>query len=200
MREAVLRRTRARRRWQRRPLVCSGEDTPYGSWDSPPGNGPLTGVGLPVIICPPAGECWPELGAHAEAVLRRTRARRRWQFRALACSGVGTARRSWRFPPVSALLTGVGIPVIISPPAGECWPELDADAEAVLRRTRARRMWECRALACSGEDTPYGSWCCPPGNGLLTGVAVPGNNLSSCGRMLAGAGRGFGGCPPTNKR
>ena len=135
-----------------------------------------------------------------EAVLRRTRARRRWKHRALACSGVGTARRSWRFPPVSALLTGVGIPVIIFPPAVECWPELGVGADAVFRGTGARRRWECRALACSGEDTLYGSWCCPPGNGLLTGVAVPGNRLSSCGRMLAGVGRGFACCPPANQR
>lgn len=91
--DAVIRRTGARRRWQRRPLVCSGEDTPYGSWDSPPGNGPLTGVGLPVIICPPAGECWPELGPSAEAVLRPTWARRRWKHRALACSGEASPRR-----------------------------------------------------------------------------------------------------------
>ena len=84
-------------------------------------------------------------------------------------------------------LTGVGLPVIISPPAGECWPELGADVEAVLRRTRARRRWQRRLLACSGEDNPYGSWDFPPGNGLLAGVEVAGNNLSSFGRMLAGA-------------
>ena len=32
------------------------------------------------------------------------------------------------------------------------------------------------AISCAhllGEDNPYGSWCLPPANGLLTGVAVP---------------------------
>ena len=37
--------------------ACSGEDNLYGSWCLPPGNGSLTGVGLPVIIAPLAGEC-----------------------------------------------------------------------------------------------------------------------------------------------
>ena len=90
------------------------------------------------------------------------------------------------------------LPVIASPPAGECWPELGADVEAVLRRTRARRRWQRRPLVCSGEDTPYGSWDSPPGNGLLDGVAVVGNSLSSCGRMLAGARAERRGCPPAN--
>ena len=104
-----------------------------------------------------------------------------------------------------AFLRGTGfspelrLPVIVSPPVRECWPELGADVEAVFRRMRARRRWQCRPLACSGEDNPYGSWCLPPANGLLTGVAFSGNILSSCGPMLAGAGRGCGGCPPTNE-
>ena len=82
----------------------------------------------------------------------------------------------------------MGVPVICCPPASECWPELGADAEAVLRRARSRRRWQYRALACSGEDNLYGSWCFPPGNGLLTGVGLSGNSLYSCKRMLAGAG------------
>ncbi len=94
---------------------------------------------LPVTVSPPAGECWPELGADAEAVLRRTRASRRWQYRALACSGEDTSYGIWCLPPANGPLTGVAVPVIVSPPAGECWPELSADVEAVLPRTRASR-------------------------------------------------------------
>ena len=137
--DAVLPRTEARRRRDFRALACSGEGTACRSWCFPPVNGPSPELRFPVICSSPVSECWPEVGASAEYALRRTRARRRWECRALACSGVGTARRSWRFPPVSALLTGVGIPVIISPPAVECWPELGADA--VFRGTGARRRW-----------------------------------------------------------
>ncbi len=104
-----------------------------------------------------------------------------------------------RCSPVNGSLTGVAVFGNQSPPAGECWPELSADAEAVLRRTSARRRWQRRPLACSGEDNPYRSWGFPPGNGPLTGVALAGNRLCSCERMLAGAERGCGGCPPTNE-
>ena len=158
---------------QYRALACSGEDNPYGSWDFPPGNGLLTGVTLPVIISPPVRECWPELGADSHPVLRRTRARRRWHRRTLTCSGKDNLYGRWCFPPGNGALSGVEVPVICCPPAGECWPELGADVEAVLRRTNARRRWQFRALACSGEDNPYRSWGFPPGNGLLTGVGLP---------------------------
>ena len=59
-----------------------------------------------------------------------------------------------------ALLRGTGfspelrLPVIVSTPASECWPELGADAEAVLQRTRARRRWQRRTFPCSGKDNP----------------------------------------------
>ena len=99
----------------------------------------LTGVAVAGNDCPPVGECLPELGADADAVLRRTRARRRWQRRLLACSGEVNLYGSWGFPPANGALAGVGVPVICCPPAGECWPELGADVEAILRRTRARR-------------------------------------------------------------
>ena len=122
---------------------------------------------------PPARECWPELSADAEAVLRRTKARRRWQYRSLACSGEGKPYRRWCLPPGNGPLAGVGLPVICCPPAGECWPELGADAEAILRRTRAHRRWQRRPIACSGKDNLYGRWCFPPGNGALAGVEVP---------------------------
>ena len=126
----------------------------YRGWSFSPGNAPLAGVGLPVRVSPPSGECWPELGAGAEAVLRRTKVNRRWQRRTFACSGEDNPYGSWCLRPGNAPLAGVGLPVRISPPAGECWPELGADAEAVLRRTRARRRLQYRALACSGENNP----------------------------------------------
>ena len=125
----------------------------YRGWSFSPGNAPLAGVGLPVRVSPPSGECWPELGADAEAVLRRTKVNRRWQRRTFACSGEDNPYGSWCLRPGNAPLAGVGLPVRISPPAGECWPELGADAEAVLRRTRARRSWQYRPLACSGKKS-----------------------------------------------
>jgi hypothetical protein len=94
--------------------------------------------------------------------------------------------------PMDGGFAGVNAADELSPPGRECWPEVGARMDAVLRRTGARRRWKHRALACSGEDTPYGSWDSPPGNGPLTGVGLSGNNLSSRGRMLAGAGRACG--------
>ena len=95
------------------------------------GERPLTGVVLPVSFLPPAGECWPELDAIAEAILRRTRARRRWQQCALTCSGEGKPHRSWCSPPVKGLSPELRLPVIVSPLAGECWPELGWSGAAV---------------------------------------------------------------------
>ena len=121
---------------------------------------------------------------------------RSWQICGARFNGerilIGAAERSSSPAPASRVLTvGQGeapLPPAKDPRAGvvvsgnslfpvkECWPELGADAEAVLRRTRARRRWQYLTLACSGENTLYGSW-------------ASGNSLSSCGRMLAGAGR-----------
>ena len=84
---------------------------------------------------------------------------------------------SWCFPPVSALLDGVGLFGIRPPPASECWPELSADSDAVLRRTRARRRYEFHTLACSGETNPNRNWCLPPVSALLTGVGLFGIRL-----------------------
>jgi hypothetical protein len=46
-----------------------------------------------------------------------------------------------RSSPVNGLSPELRLPVIVPPPAGECWPELDAGVKAVLPRTRARRSW-----------------------------------------------------------
>ncbi|CZQ95595.1 hypothetical protein SAMN05216375_10732 [Trichococcus ilyis] len=112
----------------------------------------------------------------AEAVLRRTNARRRREYPALACSGIAGPRRKSGLGALfsgECSLTGVGLSGISFPPVGECWPELSADSYAVLRRTNARRRWGCRALACSGEDNPYGSWCSSPVNALSPELRLP---------------------------
>ena len=171
--DAVLRRTRAPRRYGFLPLACSGEADPNGSWCLPPVSALLTGVGLFGIRLPPASECWPELSADSHAVLRRTKARRRYGFRALAYSGEANPNRSYCLPPVSAPLNGVGLFGIRLPPASECWPELSPRTEAVLRRERVRRTYEFRTLTCSGETTPNRSWRLPPVSAFLNGVAVP---------------------------
>ena len=65
---------------------------------------------------PPVTGCWPELREYSDAVLRRTRARRRYEVHTRTSSGETTPNRSWRFPPVSALLNGVGLFDIHLPP------------------------------------------------------------------------------------
>ena len=99
----------------------------------PPAKDPLAGVVVSGNSLSPVKECWPELGADAEAVLRRTRARRRWQYLTLACSGENTLYGSWGFPPVNGALTGVAVPGNSFLPARECWPELAAMRHALQR-------------------------------------------------------------------
>jgi len=55
-----------------------------------------------------------------------------------------------------------------------------------------------RQLRRGGPRRQSGSGAVSSGERPLTGVVVSGNSLSSCGRMLAGAGRGFRCCPPSN--
>ena len=168
---------RARARGGEHALACSGEANPHRSWCFPPVSAPLNGVGLFGIRLPPARECWPELSARSDAVLRLARARRRYGYRACVCSGEANPHRSWCFPPVSAPLNGVGLFGIRLPPARECWPELSARPEAVLRLARARRRYGYRACVCSGEANPHRSWCFPPVSALLDGVGLFGIRL-----------------------
>ena len=170
---AVVRRTNPNRRTGSPPRVCSGEANPNRSYCLPPVSAPLNGIGFFGIRLPPASECWPELSADSHPVLRRTKARRRYGFRALAYSGEANPNRSYCLPPVSAPLNGVGLFGIRLPPASECWPELSPRTEAVLRRERVRRTYEFRTLTCSGETTPNRSWRLPPVSAFLNGVAVP---------------------------
>ncbi len=122
--------------------VCSGETNPNRSWCLPPVSRLLDGVGLFGIRFPPASECWPELSARSPAVLRRTMSRRRTESPPGTSSGETNPNRNWHLPPVSAFLNGVGLFGIPLPPASECWPELSASTDAVLRRTKARRRWK----------------------------------------------------------
>ena len=158
------------RRYEFHTPACSGETNPNRNWRLPPVSAILNGGGLFGIHLPPASECWPELSADSDAVLRRTRAPRRYGFLPLACSGEADPNGSWCLPPVSALLTGVGLFGIRLPPTSECWPELSADSHAVLRRTKARRRYGFRALAYSGEANPNRSYCLPPVSAPLNGV------------------------------
>ena len=71
---------------------------------------------------------------------------------------------------------------------GSCPPTNESSAEVATSAARLlRRGQPLRELGLSsGERASHRSW-------------ASGISLSSCGRMLAGAGRGCGGCPPTNE-
>ena len=160
------------RRYEFHTPACSGEANPNRSWCIPPMSAPLSGVGLFGIRLPPASECWPELSADSDAVLRRTRAPRRYGFLPLACSGEADPNGSWCLPPVSALLTGVGLFGIRLPPASECWPELSANLHPVLRRMMSPRRYESPPRTNSGKTNPNRSGCFPPVSALLNGVGL----------------------------
>jgi hypothetical protein len=94
--EAVLLRTRTRRRWRRRALSSSGEEATAGDQVAaprPPVNALSPELRFSVIVLPPAGECWPELGADSKAALRRTRPRRRWRLSCARLLRRGGSRR-----------------------------------------------------------------------------------------------------------
>ena len=157
--QAVLRRPRARRRYASPSCACSGEAKLNGSWCSPPVRGLLDGVELFGIRLPPVRECLPELSMRTQAVLRRTRVRRRYASPSRACSGEANPRRSWCSPPVSGLLDGVVLFGIRLSPVRECLPELSMRTQAVLRRTRARRRYAAPpSRAYSGEANLNRSW------------------------------------------
>ena len=156
--QAVLRRPRARRRYASPSCACSGEAKLNGSWCSPPARGLLDGIALFGIRLPPVRECLPELSMRTQAVLRRTRARRRYASPSRACSGEANPRRSWCSPPVRGLLDGVGLFGIRLPPVRECLPELSMRTQAVLRRPRVCRRYASPSRACSGEANLNRSW------------------------------------------
>ena len=165
------------RRYEFHTPACSGETNPNRCWCFPPVSAPLKGVGLFGIHLPPASECWPELSADSDAVLRRTMAPRRYGFLPLACSGEADPNGSWCLPPVSAPLNGIGLFGICLPPASECWPELRADSHAVVRRTNPNRRTGSPPRVCSGEANPNRSWCRPPVSAPFNGIGFFGIRL-----------------------
>ena len=128
-----------------------GGATPGRGWCFPPVSAVLNGVAVSGNLSPPASECWPELSARTEAVLRRTIACRRRRYCVRVSSGEANPDRGWCFPPVSAVLNGVAVSGNHSHPASECWPELSTRMEAVLRRTIAYRRSGFCTHASSGE-------------------------------------------------
>ena len=102
---------------------------------------------------------------------------RRYEFHTPACSGETNPNRSWRLPPVSALLNGVGLFGIHLPPITGFSPELSADSHLVLRRTMSPRRYEFHTPACSGETNPNRSWCFPPVSAILNGGGLFGIHL-----------------------
>ena len=167
----------ARRRTGSPSRTSSGETNPNRCWCPPPMSALLTGVGLFGIRLPPASECWPELSTRTQAVLRRTTAPRRTAPPSRTSSGETNPNGSWCLPPMSAPLNGVGLFGIHLPPASECWPEMDTESDAVLRRTKAPRRTGSPPRISSGEANPNRSWCLPPVSALLDGVALFGIRL-----------------------
>ena len=80
------------------------------------------------------------------------------------------------------MLAGAGRGCGGCPPTNESSAEMTTSAARLLRRGQPLRELGLS----SGERASHRSW-------------ASGNSLSSCGRMLAGAERGCGGCPPTNE-
>ena len=81
------------------------------------------------------------------------------------------------------MLAGAGCGCEGYPPTNEGSSEVTTSATRLLRRGQPLQ----ELVLSSGERASHRSWAF-------------GNNLSSCERMLVGAGRGCGSCPPTNKR
>ena len=159
---AVLRRAMVRRRCRLCARLSSGEEDPAGELvvaSFPPVSAHLIGGGVPVICYAPVSECWPELDVKSQDVLRRATVRRRCKLCARLSSGEEDPAGELvvaSFPPVSALLNGGGVSVICSAPVSECWPELDAKSQAVLRRAMVRRRRRICARLSSGEECPTG--------------------------------------------
>ena len=159
---AVLRRAMVRRRCRLCARLSSGEEDPAGELvvaSFPPVSALLNGGGVSVICSAPVSECWPELDAKSQAVLRRAMVRRRRRICARLSSGEEDPAGELvvaSFPPVSALLNGDGVSVICSAPVSECWPELGVKSRAVLRRAMVRRRCRLCARLSSGEESPTG--------------------------------------------
>ncbi len=96
----------------------------------------------------------------------------------------------WVVPILVLSVLVVPVSVLYQRHCAQSFHVLDKFIEVIVGKAHA---------GCSGEDGFRRWWGFSPANGLLAGVAGFGDMLSSCERMLAGAGAGCGGCPPTNE-
>ena len=101
-------------------------------------------------------------------------------------SGERSSHRSWAsgnsFSSCGRMLAGAETSAARSSSTSAALSELTHAYSRLLRRGQPLRELGLS----SGERASHRSW-------------ASGISLSSCGRMLAGAGRGCGGCPPTNE-
>ena len=101
-------------------------------------------------------------------------------------SGERPSRRSWasgkNLSSCGRMLAGAETSAARSSSTSAALSELTHAYSRLLRRGQPLRELGLS----SGERASHRSW-------------ASGISLSSCGRMLAGAGRGCGGCPPTNE-
>ncbi len=142
----------------------------------------LTGAGRGCGDCPPTNEGSSEVTISYARLLRREQPLREL----VPSSGERPSRRSWasgnNLSSFGRMLAGAGRGCGCCPPINEGSSEVATSAARLLRRGQPLRELGLS----SGERASHRSW-------------ASGNSLSSCERMLAGAERGCGGCPPTNE-
>jgi hypothetical protein len=166
--------------------LSSGERASHGSWGS--GNRlsscerMLAGAEGGCGGCPPTNESSSEVAISCARLLRR-----RQPLRELGLSfGERASHRSWgagnRLSSFGRMLAGAERGSGGYPPTNEGSSEVAISSAHLLRRRQPLREL---GLA-SGERASRRS-------------CAAGNRLSSCGRMLAGAGRVCGSCPPANE-
>ncbi len=143
----------------------------------------LAGAGRGCGGCPPTNNGSSEVTISYARLLRRGQPLRELGL----SSGERASRRSCasgnRLSSCERMLAGAGRGSGGCPPTNEGSSEVTISAARMLRRSQPLRELGLS----SGERASHRSW-------------ASGNRLSSCGRMLAGAERGCGGCPPTNRR
>ena len=142
----------------------------------------LAGAGRGCGSYPPTNEGSSEVATSAARLLRRGQPLRELGL----SSGERASHRSWAsgnsLSSCERMLAGAGRGCGGCPPTNEGSSEVTTSGNCMLRRGHLLR----KLGLSSGERAFHRSW-------------ASGNNLSSFGRMLAGAGRGCGCCPPTNE-
>ena len=142
----------------------------------------LVGAGRGCGSCPPTNKRSSEVTISYARLLRRGQP---LQETGLS-SGERASHRSCasgnNLSSCERMLAGAGRGCGSCPTANEGSSEVASSYARLLRQGQPLR----EVGLFSGEWASHRSW-------------AAGNNLSSCERMLAGAGRGCGGCPPTKK-